>query len=174
MTHERLQLGRADSARYFAPVAFCAYLALICIALTITSAFLPRLPNAAALAAVGALGFALSAALGAAFLHVQLRELRYLSVPTQFDSLANFDAVTRLAQRLGWRITGEQPGWHLHARTSDTMLQQCEIVAVQFRDQEVRVASICAPDVGYSIVGRRRCQQHREQVLGAVLRQPPE
>ena len=174
MRHERLQLGRADSARYFAPVAFCGYIAAICIALIITSAFLPHLPNAAALAVVGALGFTLSAALGATFLHVQLRELRYWSVPTLCDSLSNFETVTRLARRLGWSITAEQPGRRLDARTSDAMFHQCEIVAVKFRDQEVLVASICAPDIGYSIVGRRRCQQHREQVLGAVSHPPPE
>jgi hypothetical protein len=31
------------------------------------------------------------------------------------------------------------------------------------------VACICDPDVGFSLVGRRRCQQHRELVRQAVL-----
>lgn len=169
MTHERMQLGRADRTRYFAPVAFCGYIALICVTLIVTSAFLPRAANPAALAAVGALGFALSGGLGAAFLHVQLRELRFLTVSTRADSRTNFASVARLARRLGWSVTAEQPGCRLDLRTSDVMLRQSEIVTVQFRYREVRVASICAPDVGYSIVGRRRCQQHREQVLQAVL-----
>jgi hypothetical protein len=52
------------------------------------------------------------------------------------------------------------------------MLQEGERVAVQFRDQQVLIACICDPGVGFSLVGRRRCQHNREQVRCAVLTLP--
>ena len=169
MDDERLQLGYADRARYFAPVAFCGFIASICVALIVTSRFLAHVPDAVALTAAGGFGFAMAAGLGAAFLWVQLRELRYLTVLTQSDAHANFYLVARLTRTLGWHITCEQPGQLLTARTSDTMLHQGEIVTVKFRRHEVLVASICDPSVGYSLVGSRHCRQHREQIKSAVL-----
>ena len=169
MDNERLQLSRADRVRYFAPVAFCGFIASICGALIVTSRFLAHLPDAVALTAAGGFGFALAAGLGAAFLWVQLRELRYLTVLTQSDADANFDLVARLTRNQGWHITCEQPGQLLTARTSDTVLHRGEIVTVKFRRHEVLVASICDPSVGYSLLGSRHCRQHRERVKSAVL-----
>jgi hypothetical protein len=170
--NERLQLGYADRARYFAPVAFCGFIASICAALMVTSLFLPHLPDAIALTAAGGFGFTLASGLGAAFLWVQLRELRYQTVQTPSDAKVNFDRVARLTRSLGWQITSEQPGQLLTARTSDTVLHRGEIVAVRFRRQEVLIASICDPSVGYSLIGRRHCQQHRERIRHAVLQAP--
>jgi hypothetical protein len=42
-----------------------------------------------------------------------------------------------------------------------------------FRDRQVLIACICDPGVGFSLVGRRRCQQYRELVRRAVLRAAP-
>jgi hypothetical protein len=44
-----------------------------------------------------------------------------------------------------------------------------ERVAVRFRGSDVLVASICDPSVGFSLVGRRHCQEHRDIVRTAVL-----
>jgi hypothetical protein len=166
---ERLRLHGSDWARYFAPVAFCAYLAAICIALIVTSAFLHNLREALAVSAAAAFGLLLSGALGMGVLGMQLHELRYLSVVTAFDSGVNFERVLLLARKLGWQLISEQPGRRLDFRTADSMLQQGELVAVQFRDRQVLVACICDPGVGFSLVGRRRCQHNREQVARAVL-----
>ncbi|MGC2459944.1 MAG: hypothetical protein WA446_03065 [Steroidobacteraceae bacterium] len=170
---ERLKLYGADWARYFAPVAFCAYLAVICVALIVTSAFLHNLSEALAVTAAAVFGLLLSCALGMGVLGMQLRELRYLSVPTAFDSESNFELVARLARGLGWQLTRKEPGRRLDARTTGSLLQQGELVVVQFRPQQVLIASICDPGVGFSLVGRRRCQQNRELVRRAILRQPP-
>jgi hypothetical protein len=168
---ERLQLRGGDWTRYFAPVAFCIYLAAICIALIITSVFLHNLRETLAVSAAAAFGLLLSGALGAGVLGMQLHELRYLPVDTSSDAGVNFERVLLLARELGWQLTGEQPGQRLEFRTADSMLQEGERVAVQFRDRQVLVACICDPGVGFSLVGRRRCQHNRERVAGAVV--PP-
>ena len=94
---ERLKLYGADWARYFAPVAFCAYLAAICLALIVTAAFLPNVREALAVTAAAVFGLLLSCALGMGVLGMQLHELRYLLVPTAFDPESNFELVARLA-----------------------------------------------------------------------------
>jgi hypothetical protein len=54
------------------------------------------------------------------------------------------------------------------ARTPGSVLSEGEIVAVQFRQHDVLVASICDPGAGFSLVGRSRCTQNRELVRRAV------
>ena len=165
---ERLKLAGLERAKYFAPVAICGYLAALCIALIITSAFVENMRDAVAITAAGIFGLLMSGALGAAFLKVQLRELRYTTVATQADALTNFHAVGALVRSSGWHISSEVPGRCLEARTSGSILTEGEIVAVQFRGNDVLVASICDPGVGFSLVGRRRCVANREAVRVAV------
>ena len=165
---ERLKLAGLERAKYFAPVAVCGYLAGLCVALIITSAFVENMKDVLAITAAGIFGLLLSGVLGAAILRVQLRELRYLAVATDFDPMASFEAVSRLAQSSGWHITAEVPGRCLEARTSGSILTEGEIVSVKFRQGEVLVACICDPGVGFSLVGRRRCTQNREAVRRAV------
>jgi len=49
------------------------------------------------------------------------------------------------------------------------MFAEGERVYVEFHDREVLVASICDPDVGFSLVGHKRCLQHCDRVRRAVL-----
>jgi hypothetical protein len=170
---ERLRLHGGDWARYFAPVGVCAYLAAICVALMVTAAFLHNLSEALAVAAAATFGLLLSGALGMGMLGMQLRELRYLLVPTTFDADANFERVVGLARESGWHAIREEPGRRLDVRTADSMLQQGELVVVLFRERQVLVACICDPGVGFSLVGRRRCRHNRELVRRAVLRMLP-
>jgi hypothetical protein len=165
---ERLQLPRLERVKYFAPVAICGYLAALCVALIVTSAFLNNMRDAIAITAAGIFALAVSGVLGAAILSVQLRELRYLVVPTQADAEKNYELVSRVAQESGWQITSKVPGRCLEARTLGSILSEGEIVAVRFRQQDVLVACITDPGVGFSLVGRRRCTQHRELVRRAV------
>jgi hypothetical protein len=150
-------------------VAICAYLAVLCVALIVTAAFLPNLRQALAVTAAALFGLVLSGSLGLGMLSVQLRELRYLAVTTGTDAESNFERVARLVQSQGWLLAREERGRRLDARTADTMVQRGELIVVLFRDRQVLVACICDPDVGFSLVGRRRCQQHRELVRQAVL-----
>jgi hypothetical protein len=173
MRVERLKLFGADWVRYFAPVAFCVYLAAMCVALIVTSAFLHNVSEALAVTAAAVFGLVLSAALGLGMLIMQLHELRYLTVPTAFDPETDFELIAGLSRALGWQLVLEQPGRRLDARTRGSLLQQGELVVVQFRPRQVLVASICDPSVGFSLVGRGRCQEHRELVRRAILRQPP-
>jgi hypothetical protein len=173
MRVERLKLDRADWARYFAPVAFCVYLAAMCVALIVTAAFLHNLSQAVGVSAAAVFGLLLSCALGLVMLGIQLHELRYLSVPSAFDPESDFELVARLSRDLGWQLTREEPGQRLDARTTGSVLRHGELVVVQFRPRRVLVASICDPSVGFSLVGRRRCQHNRELVRRAILRQPP-
>jgi hypothetical protein len=165
---ERLKLVGLERAKYFAPVAICVYLAGLCLALIITSAFVENMRDVLAITAAGIFGLLVSGALGAAILRVQLRELRYVAVATNSDPMANFAAVSCLAQSSGWHVTSEVPGRCLEARTSGSILTEGELVAVKFRQGEVLVACICDPGVGFSLVGRRRCTQNREAVRRAV------
>ena len=169
---ERLKLHGSDWARYFAPVAFCLYLAVVCIALIVTAAFLHNLREALAVSAAAAFGLLLSGALGMGVLGMQLHELRYLPVATGFDSEANIQLVRRVALTAGWQLMGELPGARLEFRTADSMLDQGELVVVLFRERQVLIACICDPGVGFSLVGRRRCQKNRELVRRAVLQAP--
>jgi hypothetical protein len=166
---ERLRLEGLERAKYFAPVAICGYLAVLCVALIITSAFLDNIRDSIAITAAGIFGLLMSGSLGAAILRMQLRELRYEVFTTQTDPLVNFEAVGRLAQSSGWHVTAKVPGKCLEARTFGSLLNEGEIVAVKFRQRDVLVASICDPAVGFSLVGRRRCTQNREAVRLAVI-----
>lgn len=168
---ERLKLVGLERAKYFAPVAICIYLAILCVALIITSAFVENMRDVIAITGAGIFGLLITGALGAAILRVQLRELRYVVVPTQSDALTNFNAVSRLAASSGWHITSEIAGRCLEARTSGSILTEGEIVSVKFRQGEVLVACISDPGVGFSLVGRRRCTQNREAVRLAVQAQ---
>jgi hypothetical protein len=165
---ERLHLVGLERAKYFAPVAICGYLAALCVALIVTSAFLDNMRDAIAITAAGIFGLLMSGALGAAILRVQLRELHYTVVATPADPLTNFERVLELVRSSGWHVASEVPGKFLEARTSGSILTEGEIVAVKFRRGAVLVASICDPGVGFSLVGRRRCKQHRELVRKAV------
>ena len=163
-----LHLNTADRLRYFAPIAFCAFLCALCLALIITSAFLTTVHDALAIAAAGAFGLLACTALGATFLRVQLRNLRYLSVATSLTPTASFDAVHRLMHQSGWHIVDSQPGRRIEARTSDSLLHHGEIVAVEFRPHEVLVASISDPSVGFSLIGQQRCESNMALVRRAV------
>jgi hypothetical protein len=165
MRRERLQLVGGDWARYFAPVAMCGYLAAICVALIVTASFLPNRHQTAAISAAGLFGLLLSCGLGALLLYNQLRELRFVSLHIDGDVGSRYLRVLALVHDQGWRVTGELSGERLEARTQGSVLDTGELVVVQFRPNEVLVASICDPSVGFSLVGQRRCQHNRELVL---------
>ena len=169
MQAERLHLAGFERMKYFAPVAICGYLAALCLALIITSAFLDNIQDAIAITAAGVFGLLLSGGLGAAILRVQLRELRYIVVQTRGGADENFAAVLRMAESSEWKVTVKVPGRCLEARTRGSMLSEGEYVVVRFRQNDVLVACITDPSVGFSLVGRRRCLQHRERVRQAVM-----
>jgi hypothetical protein len=123
-----------------------------------------------AVTASAVFGLLMSGALGLGMLGMQLRELRYLSVATDFDPESNLELVACMAGELGWQVTHREPGQRLDARTVGSLLEQGELVVVQFRLRQVLIASICDPGIGFSLVGRRRCQHNRELVRQAVLR----
>ena len=168
MRGERLQLFGRDWARYFAPVAICVYVAAICAAMIVTSAFLTNRHESLAISAAGLFGLVLSCALGAALLFTQLHELRFVGIHTRSDSQSQYQRILALARDQGWRITEERAGQRLEVRTTGSVLDAGELVVVQFRADEVLVASICDPSVGFSLVGQRRCQRNRELVLHAA------
>lgn len=172
MRTEKLRLTGVQRAKYFAPVALCAYLVALCAAICITAVFLNNPRQAAATLAAGLFGLLLSVTLGAIVLFVQVSEMRYLTVTTRADATANFEAVHRLAQHLGWQITRAEVGSCLEVITPDSMSQEGEIVSVRLRQSQVLIASICNPNVGFSLTGRRRCQRNRELVRQAVLSLP--
>jgi len=171
MTPERMQLTGSERVRYFAPTAICGYLAALCVALIVTSLFLVSMQNAVAVTAAGVFGLLLSGGLGLVFWHAQRRELRYLRVVTSADARSNFEAVRRAALGAGWSIMREEPGRQLDARAAGSSLHQGERIAVRFVEHDVLVASICDPEVGFSLTGRRHCNQHRDLVRRAVLDQ---
>jgi hypothetical protein len=162
-----LRLHGIDWARYFAPVLFFGFLASLCLGLIAVSAFLVTIPDAMMIAAAGLFGLLATGAAGAVILRLQMRWLRYTSVPISGDRQTALAALRRLAAEAGWRITRQGAG-SLEARTPGTMFTEGERVCVEIRDHQVLVASICDPNVGFSLVGHRRCQQHCERVRRAV------
>ena len=170
---QRMTLPAGLRAKYFAPVAFCGYLFLLCLAIIVTAAFLKNLGEAMAVTAVGAFGMILASGLGALVLRIQLRELNYVAIATSHPAAFNYAVVRQLAARRGWHITGDEPDLRLEARTPHTLLQEGEIVAATFRGRDVLVASICHPSVGFSLTGREHCRKHREMVMQTVLAADP-
>lgn len=168
MAEQRLELVGLDRLRYFAPTAMCLYLGVLCVVLIVTSAFLVSLQNAVAVTAAGLFGLCLSAALGMLFWTAQRRDLRYVRVAGAPDAAVNYAAVRAAALQAGWTLVCDEPAQRLDALTAVLLLSVGERVAVRFRGAEVWVASICDPSVGFSLVGRRHCAQHRERVLRAV------
>jgi nitrate reductase gamma subunit len=164
MDMELLELGRADRARYFAPAAICGYLAALCVAVAVTSAFVVTLAGAVAVTAVGVGGALALGALGLLLYRAQQRERRYRTVATGGDGATQFDAVLAAVRAAGWHITRHEAGRRLEAQTAGAMRLAGERVAVRFDGGAVRVASICDPTVGFTLAGRRRCAQHRELV----------
>ncbi len=163
-----LKLQGLDRARYFAPVALFAFLAALCLALIAVSPFLVTIHDALAISAAGLLGMLATGAAGAVILRLQLRWLRYTAIPISTDQDTALAAVRRLVTEAGWRIT-RQAHDGLEARTPDTLFAEGERVSIEIRDHQVLVASICDPNVGFSLVGHQRCQQHCERVRRAVL-----
>ncbi|MGA2708657.1 MAG: hypothetical protein ACLQJ0_27365 [Steroidobacteraceae bacterium] len=168
MNAERMQLTGVDRLRYFAPTAICIYLAALCAVLIVTSAFIVRLQNAVAVSVAGLFGLLLSSGLGLLFWRAQRRELQFLRVATTSDAQSNFESVRAAVDRAGWRILVQDPARRLDAQTSGALLDIGERVAVQFRDNEVLIASICDPSIGFSLAGRRHCADHREFVRRVV------
>jgi len=167
-----MELVGVDRARYFVPTAVCIYLAGLCLVLIVTSAFLVSMQNAVAVTAAGVFGLLMTGGLGLIFWRAQRRDLQYMRVATTADAPSNFAAVQSAARRAGWRIVREEPARHLDAETSVSLLDGGERVAVEFRGSDVLVASICDPSIGFSLVGRRHCAEHREAVRQAVLSHP--
>jgi hypothetical protein len=168
MTSERMELAGMDRARYFVPTAICIYLAGVCIVLIVTSAFLVTLQNAVAVTAAGVFGLLLTGGLGIVFWRAQSRDLRFTRLATAADAPSNFDAVQVAAKAAGWRIVRQDAPRRLDAAASVSLLDTGERIAVRFHGSDVLVASICDPSVGFSLVGRRHCAEHRELVRQAV------
>jgi hypothetical protein len=163
-----LKLQGIDRARYFAPVVFFGFLAALCLALITVSVFLVTMRDALAITAAGLFGMVSTGAAGALILRLQLRWLRYTSIPLSTDRATAFAAVRRLAADAGWTIT-RQALSGLEARTPGTLFTEGERISVEIREHELLVASICDPNVGFSLVGHRRCMDHCERVRRAVL-----
>jgi hypothetical protein len=162
------RLQGIDRARYFAPVVFFGFLAAMCLALITVSAFLVTIRDAVAIAAAGLFGLLATGGVGALILHLQLRWLRYTCIPISIDAETALEAVRRVATAAGWKIT-RQAAENLEAETPGTMFAEGERVSVRIRDQQLLVASICDPNVGFSLTGHQRCLQHCERVRQAVL-----
>ena len=168
MTEATLQLHGSDRVRYFAPVAFCAFLGLLCLGLALVAAAVPNLRDPLAVTVTALLGLLGCGGAGFLLLRLQLHWLRYTRVPIRSSPQVAWDAVHRAAVEAGWRIASESPGQTLRALTPGSMFHEGERVAVEFGTHEILVASICDPAVGFSLTGHERCRQHTERVRQAV------
>jgi hypothetical protein len=95
-------------------------------------------------------------------------DLHCATAQTDGDARSNFAAVCAAALDAGWRIIDEAARGRLDARTEPSVMNEGERVAMRFRAREVLIAGICDPSVGFSLHGRRRCQQHRDLVRRVV------
>ncbi len=172
MTPERMELVGIDRIRYFIPTTICMYLAGLCVVLIVTSAFLLSLQDAVAVTVAGVFGLLLTSGLGTLFWRAQRRDLRYTRLATPADAAANYAAVRSAMEQAGWRIVREEAPRRLDAQACTSLLDAGERIAVEFRAGDVLVASICDPSVGFSLVGRRHCAEHRDWVRQAVHGSP--
>jgi hypothetical protein len=165
---DRLQLPRVERLIYFAPAMFFAYLAALCAALILTSVFLVKVRNPEAIAGAGLFGLLVTVGLGVALVRTQLKDLRYLRLPTHADAHTNYGIVLNTIRNAGWSVSRSKEDELIDARVADSLLSAGEWVAVRFRGQDVWIASICDPRVGFSLVARRRCNRYKELVRSAV------
>jgi hypothetical protein len=119
--------------------------------------------------ASGIYGLLISGALGLLFWRAQRRDLRFEHIVTQTPEAANFAAVRAAVLGAGWRIRREVAARLLEVQTAGGILEAGERVVVQCRGNEVLVASICDPTIGFTLSGRRNCRAHREMVRRVVL-----
>jgi hypothetical protein len=159
--------------RYYVPTLICSYLMLMCLALLVTSWFLPRDANALTITATAIYGLVFSGLLAWVFWRAQRRDLRYVRIPTETYADIYFDRVQAAIAEAGWKVCEQQAGARIDAQTVGTFLLAGERISVQFIGHEVLVASICDPSVGFSLSGRRKCQAHREMVRRVVLAGQP-
>jgi hypothetical protein len=162
-----------DWWRYFAPSLICSYLVLMCVALLVTSWFLPHNQSSLTIGATAIYGLLFSGLVGWLFLRAQRRDLRFQRIPTETHAASYFVAVRAAILDAGWEIRVERVGAHIEAQTVGTFLLRGERISVEFVGYEVLVASICDPSVGFSLTGRRKCQAHREMVRRVVLAGQP-
>jgi hypothetical protein len=150
----------------------CGFIVALCLGLVATSLFLVKLQDAAAVAAVGLFGTLVAGALGVMLYRSQQRDLDYHPTVTASTAQANFETVRAAALGAGWRLTRVEPARRLEAQTAGRLLDIGERVAVRFQGSEVWVASICDPGVGFSLTGRRRCEEHRALIRRALGEAP--
>jgi hypothetical protein len=172
VTIERLELRGMDHARYFAPTLFCVYLACLCGTLIVGSRFLVQWRDAGAVTAAGVFGLLLSVALGLLFWRAQRRDLAYIPFSTGESASNNFQSIRSTMQGAGWIIVREDSPHRIDARTIGTFLEIGERVSVLCREKIVLISSICDPAIGFSLTGRRRCEEHRERIRRAVFSAP--
>jgi hypothetical protein len=159
--------------RYYVPTLICSYLALMSLALLVTSWFLPRDQKALMISATAVYGLLFSGLVAWLFLRAQRRDLRFHRVPTETYADTYFDRVQAAILEAGWEIREQQAGERIEAQTAGTFLLRGERISVQFVGYEVLVASICDPSIGFSLAGRRKCLAHREMVRRVVLAGQP-
>jgi len=164
-----MELAGFERLRYFAPTAMCVYLAVICLALLVTSLFLGKLKIAPAVTASGIYGLMVSGGLALAFWSAQRRDLRFEHIATETGEAVNFAAARAAALGAGWSIRHEVAPRLIEAQTAGGILAVGERVVVQCRGYEVLVASICDPTVGFTLSGRRSCRAHRAMIRRVVL-----
>jgi hypothetical protein len=173
MSGERMELAGFERLRYFAPTAICLYLASLCLALLVLSAFLGGMRDAIAVTAAGVYGLLLCGGLGLIFWQAQRRDLRFERIATESAAAANFESVRAAALEAGWTIRREVSPTLLEAQTAGGILATGERVVILCRGCEVLVASICDPTVGFTLSGRRSCRAHRAMVRRVVLNERP-
>jgi hypothetical protein len=155
------------------PTLICSYLMLMCLALLVTSWFLPRNQNALTIAATALYGLLSSGVMAWLFWRSQRWELRFQRVPTETRATRYFASVHAAIVEAGWQIREQQEGVRIEAQTAGTLLLRGERISIAFEGHEVLVASICDPSVGFSLAGRRKCQAHRDMVRRVVLAGQP-
>jgi len=170
---EGMRLKGLEWWRYYVPTLICSYLALMSLALLVTSWFLPRDQKALMISATAVYGLLFSGLVAWLFLRAQRRDLRFHRVPTETYADTYFDRVQAAILEAGWEIREQQAGERIEAQTAGTFLLRGERISVQFVGYEVLVASICDPSIGFSLAGRRKCLAHREMVRRVVLAGQP-
>jgi hypothetical protein len=161
---EYLQLPYWSRVLYYAPLAMCGFITLICLALLCVAGFVADRGQAAALAVVGGLGIAVSVALGIAAFKLQRGELRYHVYNLPYPAEHAYQRVRAMMSVAQWQVMLEEKDRRLDAETADFLLEHAELVSVRFLRREVWIASICDPRVGFSLAGKRRCAHHREKI----------
>lgn len=162
-----VELTGREQLRFYAPTLLAAWLAGLCIAFTVVSAYLTSVRDPLVLTAAGLFGFLSSGSLAVALFFSQRAQLRYRPLPTACSHAEIRTRLSTLARESGWTVLIDEPHrWCAECRSSPWLREA--LVYVQIAPGDTRIAVLPDFDAGRSVGARTRLTELRQRVVASL------